>query len=124
MNPMFSRPLSLPKSRRLLNSKDFGWVFDEATFRASHRHCLILARANESSKPRLGLVIAKKNIRLAVERNRIKRQIRESFRQRQHQLPGIDAIVLARKGLDKLDNADIHQLLNQLWQKIQHKVSN
>lgn len=74
--------------------------------------------------PRLGLVIAKKNIKLAVGRNRVKRLIRESFRSRQHQLPAIDAIVLARKGLDQLNNGDIDKILDKLWQKLQTKVQN
>ena len=110
---------SFTKSQRLLNAKDFENVFGNTEYRSSHRYGLILATPNAYQQGRLGLVIAKKHIRLAVERNRIKRLIRESFRQQQHQLTGIDAIVLARKGLDQLDNRSIHTLLNQLWQKIQ-----
>lgn len=118
---MSIRPFSFPKTRRLLNAKEFEQVFAQNECRASHQYFLILARPNQSLKPRLGLVIAKKHIRLAVGRNRIKRLIRESFRQRQHQLPGIDAIVLARKGLDELDNHRIQKILDQLWRKIQNK---
>jgi ribonuclease P protein component len=122
MNTSQQNTLSFPKTSRLLTAKHFEWVFSDASFRASNRYCLILARNNTLRIPRLGLVIAKKHIRLAVERNRIKRLIRETFRQQQHQLPGIDAIVLARKGLDQLENPDIHMMLNQLWQKIQKQT--
>ncbi|MFT6389636.1 MAG: ribonuclease P protein component [Cellvibrionaceae bacterium] len=120
--PTICRPLSFPKSRRLLSSKEFEWVFADASVRASNQHCLILSRPNDSEGPKLGLIIAKKHVRLAVERNRIKRIIRESFRQQQHQLPTINAIVLARKGLDKLESKDIHDLLELLWQKIRKKA--
>ncbi len=120
MKPILS--LSFSKQHRLLNAKDFEWVFSDASIRASHQHCLILARPNLGTSPRLGLIIAKKHIRLAVQRNRIKRIIRESFRQQQHQLPAINAIVLARKGLDKLDSHEIHKLMESLWQRVRKKA--
>lgn len=105
------------KDKRLLNSRDFETVFSDTQIRVSNRFLLMLARRNNGLKPRLGLAIAKKHIRTAVARNRIKRLIRESFRQQQ-QLAPIDVIVLARKGVDHLDNAQIRQQLQQLWQRI------
>lgn len=111
------------KSLRLLSSSDFQSVFDGAAARISHQHFLILARANQLDHPRLGLVIAKKHIRLAVARNRIKRLIRESFRQQQQSLAGIDVIVLARKGMDDLTNPVIAKQLQQQWQRVIRKLS-
>jgi len=114
--------LPFGKSQRLLNSSDFTSVFTDPPFRASHKHLLILAKPTNNASGRLGLVIAKKNIRKAVDRNRIKRLIRESFRHQQHYLAGIDAIVLARRDLDKLDNQQLFATLNQQWLKIQKKA--
>lgn len=111
------------KNLRLLNASDFKAVFDDAPIRASHQHLLILSRKNTSDTPRLGLVIAKKNVRLAVSRNRIKRIARESFRLHQDKLDGIDAVVLARRGLDSLDNADLHKLFNKQWARIIKKAN-
>lgn len=111
------------KSFRLLNASDYQSVFNDAPFRASHQHLLILSRSNQTQTPRLGLVIAKKHIRLAVQRNRIKRILRETFRQNQQQLGGIDAVVLARAGLDKLDNQQLHKLFNKQWGRIIKKAS-
>ncbi len=113
----------LPKKNKLLNKKEFSWVFNKATYKASSRHCLILARESQVGRPRVGLVIAKKHIKRAVQRNRVKRLIRESFRYNQHQLLRIDAIVLSRNGMADLDNPAIYKMLNQLWQKIQNKAS-
>lgn len=113
---------AFPKSLRLLNSGDFQSVFDQASFRAHHQQFLILARVNNYNHPRLGLVIAKKHVRLAVERNRIKRQIRESFRHRQALLAGLDVIVLARKGMDSLSNQQLSEQLEQQWQRLIRKA--
>lgn len=105
--------LTFPKSRRLLTSHQFQRVFSHAAIKVSHRQLLILACPNQLDQPRLGLVIAKKHVRTAVQRNRIKRCVRESFRLEQHKLPGIDAIVLARATLDSLSDAALRQLIQQ-----------
>ncbi len=113
---------SFQKSLRLLNASDYQRVFNDAPFKASHPQLLILARPNDGSLPRLGLVIAKKNVRLAVQRNRIKRILRETFRMRQQDLGGVDAVVLARRGLDELDNDQLHRLFNKQWGRIERKA--
>lgn len=120
---MPSRAFTFRKTLRLLNASDYQSVFDDAPFRASHKNILILARPGKSDTPRLGLVIAKKNIRFAVQRNRIKRIARETFRLQQDKLAGIDAIVLARRELDQLDNTALHKLFNQQWQRIIKKAN-
>lgn len=107
-----------PKSARLLESSQFKHVFDDAPFRASHQHFLILSRPNLLGTPRLGLVIAKKHLRRAVDRNHFKRLIRESFRHHQHTLLGIDIIVMSRKGLETVSNSDFNRQLGQQWQRI------
>lgn len=110
------------KSMRLLNSKDFQTVFDDAPLRTSHQQFLVLARLNTLDRPRLGLVIAKKHIRHAVDRNRMKRLIRETFRVKQQQLAGIDVIVLARKGMHEVTNAALIEQLNGQWQRLIRKL--
>jgi len=110
------------KSLRLLCAADFKPVFDDAPFRASHQYFLILARLNQNPQGRLGLVMAKKHMKLAVERNRMKRLIRESFRLHQQDFAGVDIVVLSRKGMDSLSNSEFTQQLNQQWQRIFKKV--
>ena len=111
------------KSRRLLTAADYGLVFDKAEARASHRNLLLLARRNQGTAHRLGLVIAKKNVRLAVERNRIKRLAREFFRTQDDGAPTLDVVLLARRGIDQLDNADLSSILQQQWQKLTRHAS-
>ncbi len=109
------------KSLRLLTAGDYKAVFDKATYKVSSRQVLILANRSNRTEARLGLVIAKKNVRYAVQRNRIKRIIRESFRLNQNRLSGVDSVVLARQGLDKLDNQALHTLFNKLWMQLERK---
>lgn len=106
------------RAERLLSSADFKAVFDGASVRVSDRHLLILAIPNKDEQLRLGLVIAKKHIKRAVDRNRVKRLIRESFRLNKASLPSVDIVVLARKGMGELDNKELQQLLNNSWLRL------
>lgn len=111
-----------PKTSRLLTPKDYQAVFDQAHLKVSTPELLFLARPNGLPHARLGLVIARKNVRLAVQRNRVKRILRETFRQHQPPMPGLDVVVLARKGLDKLDNRQLHETCEQLWRQLQRRA--
>ncbi len=113
--------LSFAKSLRLLKAAEYKAVFNNAPHKASHKHLLLLAKPNQLTTARLGLVIAKKHIRLAVQRNRVKRLIRETFRHQQHELEGLDIIVLARQGLDTLDNKKIASELDKQWSRLVRK---
>ena len=53
----------------------------------------LLLRQNNLDQPRLGLVVPKRIVRLAVDRNRLKRIFREWFRQNRRQLDGKDCVV-------------------------------
>lgn len=109
---------SFTRADRLLTAHDFKRVFDHNTRRASSRHALLLAVSSPTQHSRLGLVIAKKNIRLATQRNRVKRLIREYFRCHPLTEP-VDLVLLARKGLGELSNPEITSQLSHLWRKIE-----
>ena len=110
------------KDSRLLNAADYKAVFDNAQYKVSCRHFLILAVSNEGGAKRLGMVIAKKNVAKAVQRNRIKRQIRESFRKARHRIEPLDVVVLARRDVDKLRNPQVVVSLNSLWCDLEKKL--
>lgn len=73
----------------------------------------LLAIKNQHNYPRLGLAVAKKNIKKAVSRNFVKRIIRENFRLVQHKLINVDIVILTKKGTD---NAP-HKLLKKSLDK-------
>ena len=68
------------------------------------------------------MVVSKKNIPRSVERNRIKRLIRESFRKARSQLPQLDIVVLIRRGLDGLPNLIISSKMDALWIDLRAKT--
>ncbi|WP_026376039.1 ribonuclease P protein component [Aestuariibacter salexigens] len=107
----FSREL------RLLTPTHFQHVFSDA-IPAVSPHLTLLARKNELTYPRLGITVSKKNVKHAVERNRIKRIIRESFRHHQHNLPTIDIIAIGKRGIAQLDNQQLFSVLEKQWIKL------
>ena len=111
------------KEKRLLNAKDYSRVFDNPDARASHQNVLLLAKINDCTSHRLGLVIAKKNVRLAVHRNRIKRVAREFFRTHPAGESAVDVVLLARRGIGDLDNAELSSILQQQWKKLIHQTT-
>ena len=76
-----------------------------------HPEITILARKNNLEHPRLGLTVAKKYLKRAHDRNRIKRLVRESFRLSQHNLPSCDFVFVAKRGIGQLDNQTFLQTL-------------
>ena len=74
--------------------------------------------ANELGHPRLGLVVSKKNARRALDRNRIKRLVRESFRHISAALPAVDVLVLPRKHTKDAGNEEIFASLERQWRRL------
>ena len=103
-----------PRSARILRAADFRAVFANARHKVSCRHFLLLALPTGTGAGRVGLVVSKKSVPRAVERNRVKRLIREHYRKRRGELAGIDLIVLARKDAHKLANSAIFHRLESL----------
>jgi|TARA_B110000261_G_scaffold99812_1_gene112536 ribonuclease P protein component len=115
------------RQRRLLNAGDYRRVFEQAEFKVSDQHLLILARPSLHDHSRLGLVIAKKGIKLAVQRNRIKRIVRDSFRtlctqSNDFALP-LDIVILSRKGLGEIENDAVHRLISKQWARLRKKTA-
>lgn len=113
-----SQRFQFRKHQRLLNQALFSAVFADAPIRASHPNFLILARPNDVGVARIGLVVPKKHVRKAHQRNQIKRIARETFRKEQHKLPAIDAIVLARRGAEIVPPQQLTSLFTGLWKRI------
>lgn len=114
-----------PRSRRLLNARDFNQVFAEASVRAGTGELFVLARAIPAGEPheraRIGFIVARKNVRKAVRRNLLKRIVREEFRQLHPDYPALDIIFMARRGSDRLSRETIHEATRYLFRKLRQR---
>lgn len=81
------------------------------------RYFALYGKPNQLTYPRLGLILAKKTIRLAVMRNQFKRIIRESFRHNQYGITGFDILVVAYPPINTLNKREFRDLLEQQWAK-------
>jgi len=64
------------------------------------------------------MAIAKKQIKRAVDRNKIKRSARESFRLRQLTIGSFDIVVLARREAAAASKKNLSRSLNDHWLKL------
>jgi len=81
---------------RLSRSADFDRVFRSGRSHAGREFVLYVFPRGEEGPPRLGLSVSRK-VGGAVERNRVKRLLREAFALESERLPaGTDAVVVAR----------------------------
>ena len=109
--------LGFSPRQRLLTPGDFDRVYAKR-FRVANQHFSINAAPNDAGIPRLGLSVGRKAVGDSVHRNRVKRQVRESFRLASPTLPPIDLVVGARNGARTAHNAALREGLEGLWAEI------
>ena len=84
---------SFPKNKRLISNSQFKAVMAKDRRRSNRVLTLYMAK-NALEYSRLGVSVGK-SYGNAVVRNRLKRLIREAFRQNQHQIPaGFDYVIM------------------------------
>jgi len=109
--------LTHPAQRRLRRKSDFEAAYARGR-RFGNGFFAVTAMPNDIGGPRLGLAVSVKNAGSSVERNRIRRTIRESFRLHQHELPPVDLVVRARGRARDAAGAELRASLSALWQKV------
>jgi ribonuclease P protein component len=104
--------------RRLRSAGDFRRVQQTGTRTRTRHFLLILGRQPRPGIPRLGLVVSRKSGN-AVQRNRIKRLVRECFRSWPDLLPdGVDLVVIS---LGPAEGLDVGQIRKE-WSGVQQTL--
>lgn len=110
-------PYSFARNNRLVSKADFQSVFHQSK-KVTRPSLLVLFKPNPLAKARLGIIVAKRHVKQAVNRNAWRRVVRESFRHHQDRLQGLDLIVMARSAWRDKDKQALRMELDKVWQCI------
>ena len=101
------------RSKRLTTPAQFQRVFKKSR-RFADDLLVLRVHYREDSPPRLGLAIARKHARLAVQRNRIKRCARETFRRLHCDLAPGDYVLTNLPNAARASKARLNDSIEQL----------
>jgi ribonuclease P protein component len=107
---------SFPKSARLLRRADFLALL-VGSRKISTKRFLIVWKQLDSSSARIGITVSKK-VGNSVVRNRIKRYVREYFRQNKAYFVTAQYNIIAKKGADELDFRQVSRELDSILGQI------
>ena len=111
------RDTEFSRKKRLANPTEFKAVF-QAAKKISSQHFGLYLRKNHLDYPRLGIVVAKRNVLKAVARNLIKRIIRERFRLNQVKLSGFDVVIVVYNAFGSLSREAMHKAVDERFGKV------
>ena len=106
----------LPPAARLRRATEFAALRQAERWQG--RHFLLRWHTGSERNARLGLAVSRKVSKRAVERNRIKRVVRESFRAERAGLPALDILVIARTSAAGIPNPVLVADLGLAWRKL------
>ena len=115
----------MQRRNRLSRSRDFDAVYRQG--RSASTRFLVLywfpRPEDDEQEPRLGLAVPK-SVGGAVVRNRVKRQLRETWRELAgHVQPGHDYVLVARSGLAEPADTRGHEWLRERVAEVLEKMA-
>ena len=109
------RPNRFPRRAHLRASAQFQAVFGGGTrFSGPLFRLQVLPATSDDAQARLGMTVSKRVDKRAVTRNRIRRQIRETFALQRAQLPPGDYVFQAKPEAKQVDNPGLRAALLKL----------
>ena len=112
--PDLPRKLRFSRSDRLISKHDFQAVFAKPT-KITRKHFVALSCPNLFGHARLGISISKQNVKRAVDRNRLRRIVRESFRHHKNTLKKLDIVLILRSECTPLSKKALREIIDSLW---------
>lgn len=110
---------AFPRRVRLTNKAQYSRVFNELAKQQNSFSMRIIASPQLTpSLGRVGIIVAKRAIPLAVQRNKIKRLIREWFRHNPTLCKGWDYVVIVKAGSNSLTPQRFREQLSALWLRL------
>lgn len=108
-----SPPAVFTAAHRLLRKDGFDRVVHAESL--ADKHFKVFFARNADSNARLGIIASKRTLPHATDRNRVKRLVREAFRQHSIKTRSIDLVVMVRRAYaqDKLGK-DLETLFNRV----------
>ena len=79
----------------------------------------VFSSPNHLTYCRIGIILPKKQVKRAVDRNYIKRLLKENFRLSQHQFSSRDFVIFGYRGLTQMTKTELQALVASVWQKLQ-----
>ena len=109
------------RDRRLLKPAEFQRVL-RGGVRVGGHYFRLVGRVSEDANGRLGLAIAKRSLKRAVDRNAAKRTLRESFRRQQAAVVGhLDVVAMANPSVRGAPPAALRSELERQWKRLRQK---
>lgn len=118
-----SREFGLAGDRRLTSSAQITRVFRRGKKRSDKLFTVVVC-TNDTGYCRCGLAISIKATGGAVNRNRVKRLVREKFRRKSVDLPGVDVVFVSQPAIRDAVNADISASLDWHFDKLSKHARN
>ena len=113
----------MQRRHRLSRSRDFDAVYRQGRSTSTRFLVLYWFEREEEGEPRLGLAVPKATGN-AVARNRIKRQLREVWRERIDRVPsGRDYVLIAKPGLPEAVQANGFSWLGERVDEVLQKAA-
>lgn len=111
------KDFSFSPLRRIRQRPDF-----QRTFRHGKRlyspFYILYYRPNNLGRPRVGVISSKRNAKRAVQRNQIKRMVRETFRRCQPELKPVDMVLVAQKKANDATKDELRTCLEELFEQL------
>jgi ribonuclease P protein component len=109
---------SYGRAARVTKAGEYRHIFKTGRRSSDKLFTVVVASRPASAAARLGLAVGKRAANRAIDRNRLKRLTRESFRMHRVSLPSVDIVVLAKPAARQASSGAILAALSTHWLRI------